>query len=69
VTTPTWIVERDVLAIHDRLLALDGGGFGVRDAGLLASALARPPLVRSVRRWRRGVTVMTHQPRSNEEDP
>jgi death on curing protein len=43
VTTPTWIDERDVLAIHDRLLALDGGAPGVRDPGLLASALARPP--------------------------
>ena len=32
-----------MLAIHDRLLALDGGAFGVRDPGLLASALARPP--------------------------
>ena len=42
-TAPTWIVERDVLAIHDRLLALDGGAPGVRDAGLPASALARPP--------------------------
>ena len=42
-TTPIWIVERDVLAIHDRLLTLDGGAPGVRDPGLLASALARPP--------------------------
>lgn len=41
-TAPIWIVERDVLAIHERLLALDGGASGVRDAGLLASALARP---------------------------
>ncbi|TVR89003.1 MAG: type II toxin-antitoxin system death-on-curing family toxin, partial [Trueperaceae bacterium] len=40
---PIWIGERDVLAIHERLLALDGGAAGVRDAGLLASALARPP--------------------------
>ena len=39
---PTWIDERDVLAIHDRLLALDGGASGVRDMGLLQSALARP---------------------------
>ena len=39
---PTWIDERDVLAIHDRLLALDGGASGVRDVGLLQSALARP---------------------------
>lgn len=41
-TAPTWIVERDALAIHDRLMALDGGTAGVRDPGLLASALARP---------------------------
>lgn len=40
--SPVWIEERDVLALHGRLLALDGGAAGVRDAGLLASALARP---------------------------
>ena len=39
---PTWIDERDALAIHGRLLALDGGASGVRDIGLLRSALARP---------------------------
>jgi death on curing protein len=39
---PDWIDERDVLALHDRLLALDGGAAGVRDRGLLQSALARP---------------------------
>jgi len=33
---------RDVLAIHDRLLALHGGASGLRDQGLLESALARP---------------------------
>jgi death-on-curing protein len=37
-----WIEERDVLAIHDRLLALHGGATGLRDRGLLESALARP---------------------------
>lgn len=37
-----WIEERDVLAIHDRLLALHGGAKGLRDQGLLQSALARP---------------------------
>ena len=37
-----WIDERDALALHNRLLALDGGPAGVRDASLLASALARP---------------------------
>lgn len=39
---PIWIDERDALAIHGRLLALDGGLAGLRDRGLLQSALARP---------------------------
>ena len=39
---PLWIEERDALAIHDRLLALHGGAMGLRDLGLLKSALARP---------------------------
>ena len=39
---PVWIDERDALALHDRLLALDGGAPGLRDPGLLQSALARP---------------------------
>ncbi len=38
---PIWIDERDALALHDRLLALDGGLPGVRDVGLVQSALAR----------------------------
>jgi death-on-curing protein len=42
VSEPVWIDERDVLALHDRLLALDGGAPGLRDPGLLQSALARP---------------------------
>lgn len=33
--------ERDALALHDRLLALHGGAPGLRDEGLLKSALAR----------------------------
>ncbi len=37
-----WISERDALALHDRILALDGGATGVRDTGLLQSAMARP---------------------------
>ncbi len=41
-TEPVWIVERDALAIHDRLLAIHGGLIGIRDEGLLQSALARP---------------------------
>lgn len=39
---PLWIEERDVLAIHGRLLALHGGAPGLREPGLLDSALARP---------------------------
>jgi death on curing protein len=39
---PRWIEEREVLAIHDRLLAAHGGAAGLRDSGLLQSALARP---------------------------
>mgnify|MGYP003377167504 CR=1 FL=1 len=41
-TEPLWIEERDAIALHDRLLALHGGAVGIRDDGLLKSALARP---------------------------
>ena len=41
-TARTWIVDRDLLAVHDRLLALDGGAPGLQHEALLASALARP---------------------------
>lgn len=37
-----WIEKQLALAIHDRQLAEHGGSGGVRDAGLLDSALARP---------------------------
>jgi death-on-curing protein len=39
---PVWLEEIDILAIHDRLLAIHGGASGLRDEGLLKSALARP---------------------------
>lgn len=39
---PKWIREDVVLAIHLRQLAEHGGDMGVRDRGLLESALARP---------------------------
>jgi death-on-curing protein len=42
-----WIEERDVLALHGRLLALYGGADGLRDPGLLQSALARPRQLRA----------------------
>ena len=46
-SAPVWIDARDTLALHDRLLALDGGTAGVRDMGLLQSALARPQQLRA----------------------
>ena len=41
-TAFVWIDERDVLILHDRLLVQHGGALGLRDEGLLKSALARP---------------------------
>lgn len=38
----TWLKKTAVLAIHDRQVAEHGGSAGVRDEGLLESALARP---------------------------
>lgn len=39
---PVWIYRETVLALHEQLLAAFGGSAGIRDAGLLESALARP---------------------------
>ena len=39
---PIWVGEAVVLAIHRRQLAEHGGSDGVRDRGLLESALFRP---------------------------
>lgn len=39
---PTWVELEVVLAIHDEQIAEHGGGSGVRDRGLLESAMARP---------------------------
>ncbi|MBP8294616.1 MAG: type II toxin-antitoxin system death-on-curing family toxin [Burkholderiales bacterium] len=39
---PVWVLDDAVVAIHKRQLAEHGGSAGVRDPGLLASALARP---------------------------
>ncbi|MGH6820156.1 MAG: type II toxin-antitoxin system death-on-curing family toxin [Methylocella sp.] len=41
-TEPVWIPRDMVLAMHLRQLAEHGGGQGVRDEGLLDSALQRP---------------------------
>jgi death on curing protein len=37
-----WLQKAVVMAIHEDQLAEHGGGVGLRDAGLLESALARP---------------------------
>lgn len=37
-----WLLEETIIAIHHRQIAEHGGGPGVRDEGLLASALSRP---------------------------
>ena len=46
---PAWLDTAVALAVHDRQLAEHGGGTGVRDAGMMESALARP-----VNRWSYG---------------
>jgi death-on-curing protein len=42
VDAPRWIGRAVVLALHDEQLAEHGGAAGLRDAGLLDSALDRP---------------------------
>jgi len=39
---PEWIPEEVLLAIHEELLAMFGGASGIRDRGLLESAVFRP---------------------------
>src|SRR3984885_5568736 len=39
---PVWLDRTDCLAIHDMMLAQHGGLAGVRDEGLLESALTKP---------------------------
>lgn len=46
---PVWLDSRIAYAVHDRQLAEHGGGAGLRDAGALESALARP-----INRWSYG---------------
>ena len=41
-TRPNWLPDWLVYEVHDDQLAEHGGATGVRDAGLLDSALARP---------------------------
>lgn len=37
-----WVDQRLLVLLHDESLAMHGGASGLRDAGLLESALARP---------------------------
>lgn len=37
-----WLLEETIIAIHHRQIAEHGGSEGLRDEGLLSSALARP---------------------------
>ncbi len=39
---PKWLTKRMVLAIHDEAVEMFGGTAGIRDDGLLESALSRP---------------------------
>lgn len=40
--TPVWIDLSVVLAIHEQQIAEHGGSLGIRDLGLIESALGRP---------------------------
>ncbi len=39
---PVWLQKQALIVLHDRSLALHGGPEGIRDEGLLESALERP---------------------------
>jgi death on curing protein len=39
---PKWVRRDGVLVVHDRQIELFGGQYGLRDVGLLDSAIARP---------------------------
>jgi death-on-curing protein len=46
---PKWINKKALLLLHEESLAAFGGARGVRDEGLLDSALARPQNLRAYR--------------------
>ncbi len=39
---PLWITEKEALLFHEKIIEKTGGSHGMRDEGLLQSALARP---------------------------
>ncbi len=49
-----WLTVRDVVALHDEQLAIFGGPEGIRDEGLLESAVTRP-----INRWNYGTTNLS----------
>jgi death-on-curing protein len=51
---PRWLTKEVVVALHDELVATFGGADGIRDEGLLESALARP---RHLYRYKKRVTL------------
>jgi death on curing protein len=42
VSEPFWLTRQMIVAIHDEQLAIHGGAAGLRDEGMLESALDRP---------------------------
>ena len=48
---PVWLSTEDVIALHGEQLAIFGGPEGVRDRGILESALGQP-----INRWNYGVS-------------
>lgn len=44
-TSFQWMTKTQALYIHDRSIHHQGGSDGIRDIGLLESALARPPMM------------------------
>jgi death-on-curing protein len=42
VSEPFWLTRQIIIAIHDEQLAIHGGASGLRDEGMLESALDRP---------------------------
>ena len=41
-TEPLWLTRQMIVAIHDEQLTIHGGASGLRDEGMLESALDRP---------------------------
>ena len=48
---PIWLTVHDVVSLHGEQLAIFGGPEGIRDQGLLESAVARP-----INRWNFGTS-------------